>query len=163
MESIKFSDAILIMNTGDVFSPDSSDYDEFILLENGAIVGVEEKQDLILCKDFFGLIGQIIPAKKEMISLLDAQNDFHKETDIAAHFGNNTPTSVSLIFSTISEHFWRESEQNRDILYADLMKMCNKFFIVGSEEEQETARVKFIEEIEKINDVLNPDTYIQGT
>lgn len=68
-KNIKFSRAIETMNPGDVFSPYSSDYCEFIMNENGSFKGTEcdNPKELALTKRHLMLVGDVIPVKPEEI------------------------------------------------------------------------------------------------
>ena len=97
---------------------------------------------------------QIIPAKKEMVSADEYFKRAGKEPG---------KWCADDIYTA-----WQASEQNRDLLYADLLEAVRDFLKDMNTDSTESTmlslhRVKLNAILQKINDVLNPDTYIQGT
>lgn len=122
---MELKDAIVMMNPGDIFSPDSTHYTEFIMNDDGSLCTISNNQrGLILTKDILTLKGKIIKQYSSVLSLEKLT------TEIFGQFSDiNSFTHMDIM------NFGRAAHKNgrleRDVEYKDLVhcveKNCNSY------------------------------------
>lgn len=110
----------------------------------------EDKGEFFLSWYHYHLRGwQIIPAKKKMVSAEKLAVDMVGDREFASYslLGNyNKQSAINMLAKAA-----RLSAENRDILYADLMKQVGKLLIHFPSEYYDIKQ-----QLDKINAVLNP-------
>ncbi len=109
-------------------------YNGFIIDKSNHKILTKEGEPFLFCpRDFERDDWQIIPAKKEMVSF----DEWSKTKEFAP---SRTET-------------WRESSENRDLLYVDLMEGAKN----ACKANHTIAAIMILQnEIDKINAILNP-------
>lgn len=137
---MELKEAIYKMLPGDIFETDENCYSVFKMQQNGTLKTTSETI-VSFSAEHMTIKGQIIPAKKEMVNFDEWNTEEQRSGDGA--------------MMTAYEHrelAWQASEQNRDLLYVDLMGLIDKF----RSNTGLFSESGITEEVDKIKDVLDP-------